>query len=478
MDIVAFALTVAAAAEHLTVFWHAPVQGGVLAGVSSETVGFLLPLAARDDVTLVHVDGFSPTSTFVAGLPRLHQQALRTQPRFRLDDVAKTLAIERRRCIHVIGWDPGYYRAKLKLVRRVGAVALPTASAVAQLRRCAVAGRVMFETDTLPPHWLDSIRELDEVWVPSRFMQDIVARALGAEAQRCDAGAEECAASATATATATTRVHIPIKVLHEPLDTRDWFGAPHPGREAARERLLPAGCPHDAIVFLSVFKWERRKSGRALIAAFDAEFGNARDARSACLVLRTKLPEGTTLDALRAVAEDGAAAAAPRPYIATVPQLAGLDYALLFAAANVFVLPSHGEGWGRTLVEGMAMGLPVIGTNWGGATEFLNASNSLLLPVSSLELAAEGVRRGGGGPAADVDDVFSAASVGKWAAIEPDALRAVLRRAFEMTPAERKALGRAARASAIQFDQRVVGGQLHGLLRSAAHPLRRGETEQ
>ena len=438
----------------VTVFWHAPVQGGVLAGVSSETVSFLLPLAARDDVALLHVDGFRSNSTFVASLPRYQQIALRDLPVLSLDVVAKTLAVERRRCIHVIGWDPGYYRAKLKLVARVGRIALPAASAMAQRKRCAVVGRVMFETDTLPPHWLHTMRELDEVWVPSRFMQDIVARALGAEAQPKRCVAEQCAATATATP---PRVPIRTKVLHEPLDTRDWFGAPHPGRAAARARLLPPGCPNNAVVFLSVFKWERRKGGSALISAFDAEFGNTRDARDACLVLRTKLPEGTSLDALRGVAE-GAAATAPHPFVATVPQLAGLDYALLYAAADVFVLPSHGEGWGRTLVEGMAMGLPVIGTNWGGATEF-------------LKLAAEG----SGGPAVDVDDVFRAASVGKWATIEPDALRAVLRRAFEMSPAERRALGRVARASAIQFDQRVVGDELHELLRSAAHPQRRAE---
>ena len=36
----------------------------------------------------------------------------------------------------------------------------------------------------------------------------------------------------------------------------------------------------------------------------------------------------------------------------------------LYAAADAFVLPSRGEGWGRPHVEAMAMGLPVIATNW------------------------------------------------------------------------------------------------------------------
>ena len=43
----------------------------------------------------------------------------------------------------------------------------------------------------------------------------------------------------------------------------------------------------------------------------------------------------------------------------------------LYAAADAFVLPSRGEGWGRPVMEAMAMGLPTIATNWSGTTAFL-----------------------------------------------------------------------------------------------------------
>ena len=36
------------------------------------------------------------------------------------------------------------------------------------------------------------------------------------------------------------------------------------------------------------------------------------------------------------------------------------------------VLPSRGEGWGRPHAEAMAMGLPVIATNWSGPTAFMS----------------------------------------------------------------------------------------------------------
>ena len=60
----------------------------------------------------------------------------------------------------------------------------------------------------------------------------------------------------------------------------------------------------------------------------------------------------------------------------------------LYAAAHAFVLPSRGEGWGRPHVEAMAMGLPVIATNWSGPTAYMNEGNGYpvryrLEPVTS-----------------------------------------------------------------------------------------------
>ena len=38
----------------------------------------------------------------------------------------------------------------------------------------------------------------------------------------------------------------------------------------------------------------------------------------------------------------------------------------LYAAADAFVLPTRGEGWGLPIAEAMAMAMPVIATNWSG----------------------------------------------------------------------------------------------------------------
>jgi len=54
----------------------------------------------------------------------------------------------------------------------------------------------------------------------------------------------------------------------------------------------------------------------------------------------------------------------------------------LFKAADAFVLPSRGEGWGMPVMEAMAMGIPAISTNCSGLVDFMNENNSLLIPVT------------------------------------------------------------------------------------------------
>ena len=45
------------------------------------------------------------------------------------------------------------------------------------------------------------------------------------------------------------------------------------------------------------------------------------------------------------------------------------DVAPLYAAADLFLLPSHREGWNMSLLEAMAVGLPAIATREGGIPE-------------------------------------------------------------------------------------------------------------
>jgi len=100
----------------------------------------------------------------------------------------------------------------------------------------------------------------------------------------------------------------------------------------------------------------------------------------------------------------------------------------LYKAADAFVLPTHGEGWGLTLMEGMAMALPTIGTNWGGNTAFMTTETSLLIDVKKMAPGFDGFN---------------------WAEPDPQLLQGAMRGLF-LQPAAGRALGRRARAHIAQ----------------------------
>ncbi len=68
------------------------------------------------------------------------------------------------------------------------------------------------------------------------------------------------------------------------------------------------------------------------------------------------------------------------------------DLPRFYKAADCFVLPSRGEGWGRPHVEAMSMGLSVIATNWSGVTAFLDETTGY-----PIKVCASGFARGAAG---------------------------------------------------------------------------------
>jgi glycosyltransferase involved in cell wall biosynthesis len=73
--------------------------------------------------------------------------------------------------------------------------------------------------------------------------------------------------------------------------------------------------------------------------------------------------------------------------------LAGLSteqLAACYANAEIFALPSSGEGFGIVFLEAMAFGLPVIGVAAGGAVDILqNDVNSLVIPSRDSAAVAQ-----------------------------------------------------------------------------------------
>ena len=66
----------------------------------------------------------------------------------------------------------------------------------------------------------------------------------------------------------------------------------------------------------------------------------------------------------------------------------------LFAAADAVLLPSSWENFPHAVVEGLAVGTPVIATAVGGVTEIVtDGVNGLLVPRGDAGALAEAIRR-------------------------------------------------------------------------------------
>jgi len=62
--------------------------------------------------------------------------------------------------------------------------------------------------------------------------------------------------------------------------------------------------------------------------------------------------------------------------------------ATIYNSAHAYVAPSRSEGFGMTVLEAMACGVPVIATNYSAHTDFLNARNAYLIDVSEASAPA------------------------------------------------------------------------------------------
>lgn len=70
------------------------------------------------------------------------------------------------------------------------------------------------------------------------------------------------------------------------------------------------------------------------------------------------------------------------------------DLGPLLAAADVFLLPTSGEGFGLAALEAMAAGVPVVGASAGGLPEVVeDGVSGFLLPVHAVDAMAEAALR-------------------------------------------------------------------------------------
>jgi glycosyltransferase involved in cell wall biosynthesis len=244
----------------------------------------------------------------------------------------------------------------------------------------------------LPANWIKPLNRMDEVWVHSGFNAETLA----------EAGVDPAK----------------LRVVGAGVDTALYDP----------EQVVPRARPTDrGFMFLSVFPWCSRKGWPILIESFARTFSRHDDV---CLVIKTMRARDDAQpveDQINAfLAERGLSRDQAAPIIVIETVMNNAEMRALYRAADAFVLPTHGEGWGMSFHEAMAMALPVIGTRWSGQLQFMNDRNSFLIDVRRL---------------VEVDDLPGA----QWAEPDADHLMTLMRQVAENREQARE-VGRRARA--------------------------------
>ena len=181
-------------------------------------------------------------------------------------------------------------------------------------------------------------------------------------------------------------------------DEADWVLV---GSAWAAERIAEAGADPERLLVLPYGADPARfappaggRAGRsALRVVFAGEVGPRKGAPELLAAWRALAPTDAELvlaGAIHPALRDAVAAAGPS--VRALGVVPGAELPALFAAADVFVLPSHAEGFARSALDAMAAGLPVVLTPETGEAA-RDGTEGLLVPAGDADALAAALSR-------------------------------------------------------------------------------------
>lgn len=194
-----------------------------------------------------------------------------------------------------------------------------------------------WEVGPLPREWREAFRWVDEVWVATDHIRDLIA--------------PDCPVPVT-------KITLPV--------------AEPPVAPVGRADV---GLPEDEFVFLYIYDYhstEARKNPRGLVRAFKDAFAPGSGAH---LVLKC-----INADTMFAHHDQVLLEIGDRPDISFIDDYLSVgEKNALIALSDCYVSPHRSEGFGLTPAEAMLLGTPVIATGYGGVLEFLTPENAYLV---------------------------------------------------------------------------------------------------
>lgn len=213
-------------------------------------------------------------------------------------------------------------------------------------------GFTTFESPKLMPEWIDKMKVLDGILVPSQWNKDILT----------DSGLEE------------KNIYVIPHIVH--------FASLDPSRV---EPLLIRN--KQKFSFLSILDFTYRKGWDTLLEAYWTEF---RPDEEVDLILKvyhntfSKINRAKVLEYINDFKLQLKMSEIPKTSVYEWP-ISNELLASLYKTAQVYVLPSKGEGFSLTHAEAMALEVPVIATHYGGNMDYMNYSNSNLVKITGFK---------------------------------------------------------------------------------------------
>ncbi|QJD85120.1 glycosyltransferase family 4 protein [Cohnella herbarum] len=190
-----------------------------------------------------------------------------------------------------------------------------------------------WELPDFPDEYAEGFRHLDEIWVPTSFVESSIAGKSPIPVIRIPHGVQ---------------VDVPDNI------DRKSFGLP--------ERKFLFLCMYDT------FSYGPRKNPYSVLKAYRDSV--TRFGLPAGLVIKMNNPQQSEIDNLKRDSEG-------LPNVWIIDRvLSRMEANALLNCADCYISLHRSEGFGLPLAEAMYLGKPVIGTHWSGNTDFMTTENS------------------------------------------------------------------------------------------------------